>query len=86
MGWLVGGLVGGWVGGLGGRVGLGGWVGLSLGAPSGLCRAPRLGRHLAALPCHPRLGKILVLGGVAQGLRLRSHHVMSELDQFCGGF
>merc|ERR1711990_1104697 len=28
-------------------------------APDGL--SP-LGRHLAALPCHPRLGKILVLG------------------------
>ena len=25
-------------------------------------QCPRLGRHLAALPCHPRLGKILVLG------------------------
>lgn len=33
----------------------------------------RLGRHLAALPCHPRLGKILVLGFLSLhiGVRMR---------------
>lgn len=45
-------------------------------------QCPRLGRHLAALPCHPRLGKILVLGwesgcGVAAG----GDWIASELNR-----